>query len=1313
MTAGLVTAVPSFAAEVPAPSASALPATDRGRAVGFWKLGGPAVKAAAEVALLGSDADVRRFLDTDRAAAEVLDDRQLALQVVSIGGREVREAAKKALAGTPAELSAFLKDGWKVSQERDDRQAVVRAINAGGPAVAKAGRTAFDGTPQDARTFLEQGQYRMREQDDRVLAAQAISAGGAQTKAAGRIAFNGTPDEVRDFLEVGQFVAQARDAEYASISQLAAQVETAGAQAKASLTQAKEEADRAIDAARLAREAAAKAAAETEAAKGDATKAAAASARAAEATRRAAQASQTAATAARAAVASSRRTANAASRANSAMVGALQEAAKTLAAAAAVSWDKTKITEAQEAAGKATRLANEISGVSGWTRATAEADAAYQVTIELTKDANDQANQAATSADASAAFAEQAKAPAAEARAAAAVARRNSAESSRAATAAQALSADSSRAAKEAADAAASAADRLRAAAEAATWAWQHAGESSAAADRSKAQADAAKVAADAASSAVEKQKSLRDLATRTEAEDLATRTVQGINQANDLRVAEEERQAALQKDVDDARQLDADATRLAAEAAQTGADEQQIAAKGRRMAVAAMKTRGPWSKSAAEFALADTDAVVAEYARTGWAQAAERDERTRVQQIIRENDSGDPAAPDPIATAATTALKGDAAAVHAFLTTGQYDVQAADLRVRVVQVLNAGGPSVHQAGKNAFDNGASTVLADFLSVGQYRARATDDRVLVSRAMSSGTPEVKAAARIAFDGPLEAVRSFVETGQYKAQQKDQLTAHHNAAIDQMIAQSAGTAATAQQNAAEAFKVAALARNAANEANDWATSATKSENQASIYAGQARASAGQAADAAAKAAESAKKARQSAAQAQQAANSAASSARWATASERAASKFAEEAGKKAIEARTSAEALGKSKQEIFTLAALASNAMVSAQMDRQEWEKEFDKALSDFSEARAKKSGFTALDGVHLLLDTLGTIPVLGEPMDLLSCGIYGIEKKYVDAGLSCASAIPIAGYSATAVKFGKWGEKGADLLSGINRERKAVSAAGPTTSCFDSFPAGTGVLMADRSIRPIEQVTVGDSVLATDPITGRTESKPVQATIRTPDDRGFTTVQLDSSGSGTVISTDHHRYWTENQRSWRDASQLRPGDTLRTPNGAAVTVASVSHDDSSRVAYNLTVGDLHTYYVVAATTPVLVHNRDLSVCDLDFRPPNLAHPPVQSVLDVMPTLPIHIYEYDCSEIAARLLREAGGVGKIIEGRVDGGGWIDVPEGRVTESYIFHQVYTDGRYVYDPRLSMSAIPAGDYFKLLKKLNPGIRWGRPTV
>ncbi|MFB7944309.1 polymorphic toxin-type HINT domain-containing protein [Kitasatospora phosalacinea] len=64
----------------------------------------------------------------------------------------------------------------------------------------------------------------------------------------------------------------------------------------------------------------------------------------------------------------------------------------------------------------------------------------------------------------------------------------------------------------------------------------------------------------------------------------------------------------------------------------------------------------------------------------------------------------------------------------------------------------------------------------------------------------------------------------------------------------------------------------------------------------------------------------------------------------------------------------------------------------------------------------------------------------------------------------------------------------------------------------------------------------------------------------------------------------------------RAIETLHTGDTLRTDTGATAQVASIRHWTGLEPAYNLTVADFHTYYVLAGTTPVLVHNTDVYAC---------------------------------------------------------------------------------------------------------------------
>ncbi len=59
---------------------------------------------------------------------------------------------------------------------------------------------------------------------------------------------------------------------------------------------------------------------------------------------------------------------------------------------------------------------------------------------------------------------------------------------------------------------------------------------------------------------------------------------------------------------------------------------------------------------------------------------------------------------------------------------------------------------------------------------------------------------------------------------------------------------------------------------------------------------------------------------------------------------------------------------------------------------------------------------------------------------------------------------------------------------------------------------------------------------------------------------------------------------------------LRAGDRLQQPDGrAAVALAVRPYRDTHTITYNLTIPDLHTYYVLAGIAAVLVHNCGVEV----------------------------------------------------------------------------------------------------------------------
>ena len=77
--------------------------------------------------------------------------------------------------------------------------------------------------------------------------------------------------------------------------------------------------------------------------------------------------------------------------------------------------------------------------------------------------------------------------------------------------------------------------------------------------------------------------------------------------------------------------------------------------------------------------------------------------------------------------------------------------------------------------------------------------------------------------------------------------------------------------------------------------------------------------------------------------------------------------------------------------------------------------------------------------------------------------------------------------------------------------------------------------------------------------------------------------------------------------------------------------------------------------------------------------------------------------YDCSEIATDFYDTAGQQGKIyrIEGK---DGVINGYEYGKVYDFEYHEVYSDGVYIYDPRYQNTPVLKDDYFRALKEINP---------
>ncbi|MGW4214788.1 polymorphic toxin-type HINT domain-containing protein [Lentzea sp. NPDC004789] len=139
----------------------------------------------------------------------------------------------------------------------------------------------------------------------------------------------------------------------------------------------------------------------------------------------------------------------------------------------------------------------------------------------------------------------------------------------------------------------------------------------------------------------------------------------------------------------------------------------------------------------------------------------------------------------------------------------------------------------------------------------------------------------------------------------------------------------------------------------------------------------------------------------------------------------------------------------------------------------------------------------------------------------------------------------------------------------------------------NSFAGDTQVLMADGSIKRIDEIKVGDHVLATDPETGESGAREVTATII---GEGFKNLVEIETADGKIVATDKHPFWLPDQKRWVDAKDLHAGLALQTSTGTRVEVTQLKERVEFKRVRNLSVDGIHTYYVLAGDTPVLVHN---------------------------------------------------------------------------------------------------------------------------
>ncbi|MBT2452133.1 hypothetical protein J7F03_34770 [Streptomyces sp. ISL-43] len=217
-------------------------------------------------------------------------------------------------------------------------------------------------------------------------------------------------------------------------------------------------------------------------------------------------------------------------------------------------------------------------------------------------------------------------------------------------------------------------------------------------------------------------------------------------------------------------------------------------------------------------------------------------------------------------------------------------------------------------------------------------------------------------------------------------------------------------------------------------------------------------------------------------------------------------------------------------------------------------------------------------------------------------GLEILTEGDVDAAAANACFGPDAVYCPksmlAALKTAEWQhvlESGAiaEIGGGLGGIKGGVGSGKGSPGCNKCFLAGTKVLMDDGTTKNIEDIKLGDKVRATDPETGETGDREVTRLIVTENDKKFNTLSIATEdGIKELTATHEHPFWSSSANAWVEAGSLTSGSTLLTDENQTVIVTANKPYTQHARTYNLTVDDLHTYYVLAGATPVLVHNSD-------------------------------------------------------------------------------------------------------------------------
>lgn len=149
-------------------------------------------------------------------------------------------------------------------------------------------------------------------------------------------------------------------------------------------------------------------------------------------------------------------------------------------------------------------------------------------------------------------------------------------------------------------------------------------------------------------------------------------------------------------------------------------------------------------------------------------------------------------------------------------------------------------------------------------------------------------------------------------------------------------------------------------------------------------------------------------------------------------------------------------------------------------------------------------------------------------------------------------------------------------LSYYEEDTLLANYPGTPLNSHSCLVAGTPV-WTDRGSVAINEMRVGDLVLAQDPVSGELAYKPVlQTTVRPR----APLLHISLAGE-TIVASGGHPFWVAGQ-GWVNARELQPKMSIHTVTGAVPIEKIETEEKADRPVYNLIVEDFHNYFAGAA-----------------------------------------------------------------------------------------------------------------------------------